>query len=195
MTTQQARAELAALRDQGRLNYTETSNGRIQINFPLNGVDFRYKPHSSPDTRSYGLDPRMAVATTRLAEWASSQGITEISHLGFAGRSPTDRHGQGRALDIAGFHGVNPQTGQRFSYDVLRDWGNAPSQGSGYRLDPNTHKGRLFLDAYNFLTTQFRDTNGRSQIGDRSYVLHPDHPSPDLRSTHQNHFHIEVPPL
>ena len=195
LTREQAMRELETLQAQGRVDFDRRSSGRIRLSFPVGGVDFRSMSRSQPDRRSYGLDPRMAVATVRLAEWARSRGVSEITHRGFAGRSATDRHGQGRALDIAGFRGVSPQTGQPFDHDILRDWGRAPRRGDGFRLDPNSGAGRLFQDAYSFLTTQFRDARSPSSIGGRSYILSPDHPSPGLRRTHLDHFHIEVPPL
>lgn len=193
LSATQARQELEALRAAGKINYTE-SNGRIRLTFPINGVNFKYPTRRSADSRSYGLDPRMAVATVRLADWAKSRGVTEIEHLGFGGRNGHDRHGQGRALDIGGFRGVDPQTGQAFDLNVQRDWGSAPRNGTGYRLDPNSFKGRFFQDAYQFMTREFRDTRGGSQIGGRSYIITPDHPTERLARTHSNHFHIEVPP-
>ncbi len=186
--------ELDALRRQGRISYS-TRNGKVRLDFPINGVNFKYPTRRNADRRSFDLDPRMAVATVRLADWAKSRGVTEIEHLGFAGRTAHGRHGQGRALDIGGFKGVDPQTGQPFNLNVQRDWGSARKTGSGYRLDPSTFKGRFFQDAYNFMTREFRDAGGSpSRIGGRSYIISPDHPTPRLARTHSNHFHIEVPP-
>jgi hypothetical protein len=196
LSKKQAWKELETLKAQGIIDFKKKWGTRAQLLFPVSGVDFRAKWSNQPATKSYPIDPRLAVATVRLSLWAKKHGVTEIAHMGFMGRSSKDRHGQGRAVDLAGFKGVDPKTGIAFDYDILRDWGKIPKrQNSPYRLDPSTHKGGFFHNLYGFLTTEFRDRKpGPSKIGERSYILCPDHPSPRLSRTHSDHFHVEVPP-
>jgi peptidoglycan hydrolase-like protein with peptidoglycan-binding domain len=199
LTNAQALAELQALSRAG-VRYDVGRDGRVVLDLPVRGVDFRYagSPVGRPDGQTYALDPRMAVATVRLAEWARSRGVTEVEHRGFAGGAGSTRHNQGRALDIAGFRGVDPASGRRFHHDVQRDWGNLPDRrGSTTRLDPGTASGRFFTDAYAYFTTQFRDRPGTpSRPGDTgpTYIVTPDHRDPGLASSHSNHYHIELPP-
>ena len=79
---------------------------------------------------------------------------------------------------------------------MLRDWGKASKRpGHKYRLDPSTPVGAFFGDLYRFLTTEFRDRKpGPSSIGERTYLITPDHVSPRLARTHKDHIHVEVPP-
>ena len=198
LTKRQAVDELVALRRAGKIDFKPPNpkpGDRIRLKLPIDGVEFKYPTRRRPDRQTYPLDPRMAVAHVRLAGWAKSRGITQVEHLGYRG-SGRGRHGEGRAMDIGGFRGVDPATGKSFYVNVKRDWGRAPKgNAQGYRLDPSTVAGRVFKDAYRFMASEFRDRrNGRSQIGDRSYVLTPDHPSARLARTHADHFHIEVPP-
>lgn len=192
LSDRQARAELEALQAAGVIEFENRSEGRIRLTNPVAGVTFHYVGRETPRDHIYSVIPRMAVATARLAMWGRERGVDVMTTRGFGGRSGS-RHNEGIAVDIAGFRGTDPTTGQRFDYDVLRDWGQAPDRGSGYRLDRSTGAGAFFYDAHAFMTQQFKDhRRGPTSIGDASYIITPDHPNPGLASGHRDHFHIEV---
>jgi len=106
-----------------------------------------------------------------------------------------DCHNQGRAIDFVGAQGPN------LNVNVLRDWGNKPSNGTGYRLNKGDNGYQLFLDVYRFATEEGADRScdntprpegPPTQIGDHTCVVTPDHPSPELRAMHQNHMHLQI---
>jgi hypothetical protein len=148
------------------------------------------------------MDLRMAVLAVRLSEFlhAGRWGVTTIYWGGMGvGRDPEDRHGKG----YADFHGAETLLGH---FDVRRDWGEvtitlptlktAKSWPAGtqpyFRLDVDTPAGGFFYDVYHFLTGEATDARQPSSIGDRSFIAHPDHPDPGLRSSHQDHIHCEI---
>jgi peptidoglycan hydrolase-like protein with peptidoglycan-binding domain len=195
LTNAQALEELKALKAQGKIDYRMVGD-KVVLEGPVHGVRLRYVGHSTADVETPPLDPKMAVATARLAEWAQSRGVTQIRHRGFIGGPGSDTHNDGRALDIAGLSGVNPATGARFDHDVLGDWGLLPGRsGSTTRLNPATESGAFFLDMHGFLKTQFRHEGTATQgPGDgASFIITPDHWRPDLSSTHRDHVHVEIP--
>lgn len=84
-----------------------------------------------------------------------------------------------------------------------------------YRLDPNQNPYvdlsnrhnflayAIFRDIYDLAARECTDTNPArygntalpTTIGKASrFILHPDHPNPNLRKNHKNHFHIQIGP-
>jgi hypothetical protein len=156
-------------------------------------------------THTGRMDLRTAVLAVRLAQYLNSSrwGVTEIYWGGMGvGRDENDRHGQGLAIDI---HGVWARSGW---IDVWFDWGKQPitlpsgktvtawpaTQAPSYRLDTSTTAGGFFFDLYQYLTGEAVDRGGSapSSIGQRSFILHPDHPDNTLRPNHQDHVHCEI---
>lgn len=158
---------------------------------------------------------------------ATVHGAVTIKHLGVNGDSSgarTDCHGQGRALDFAGVTGT--VDGADYDVDVLRDWGRRsvpdesdpsasrlPSWPAGtrdltYRLesDPDVDQRvtDLFRDVYQVAVEQWQDLDDQpspsgsaSAIGQRSFVMNPDHPTskpgtPNGREAHANHVHVQI---
>ncbi len=145
----------------------------------------------------------MAVLSVRLAQFLKSSkwNATTIYWGGMGvGRDENDRHGKGYALD---FHGADTRRGK---FDVAKDWGAQPiTLPSGktahvwppevvpyFRLDVDTPAGEFFYALYHFLTGEAADAAKPSSIGDRSFIVHPDHPDVALRATHQDHIHCEI---
>jgi hypothetical protein len=172
------------------------------------------------------LDPRNALAFVRLCQWlAETYGATELYHLGISGGGSdangnlrTDCHGQGRAVDFVGV-AVPTEDGESARVTVWDDWGTAstavtpngdwpPGTGSAvsYRLDdPDADEWTrdFFRSLYEFIASQWQDqtsepdeANAPSTIGERSFIMHPDHPSdapfPHGRSAHRNHMHMQI---
>jgi hypothetical protein len=152
------------------------------------------------------MDLRTAVLAVRLGRYLreySKWGVSTIYWGGMGvGRSDSDRHGKGLAID---FHGAQTRFGK---FDVAVDWGNQPitlPDGKTakvwpvtvvpyFRLDVDTPAGGFFYAVYHFLAGEASD-NGTSQgssIGGRSQILCPDTPDPGLRAFHQDHIHCEV---
>lgn len=152
------------------------------------------------------MDLRTTVLAVRLARYLrqySKWGVSTIFWGGMGvGRSETDRHGKGYAID---FHGAITRFGK---FDVAADWGNQPitlPDGKTarawpmhvrpyFRLDVDTPAGGFFYAVYHFLTGEALDngTGHSSAIGDRSHILCPDTPDVGLRPSHQDHIHCEV---
>jgi hypothetical protein len=177
---------------------------------------------SAPDR----LDARNALALVRLCQWlAETYGATELYHLGIsgggvdrAGNPRTDCHGQGRAIDFVGAL-VAATDGGTSPVTVWDDWGSVsttvtpggnwpPGTGSGvsYRLDDagaDEWSRDFFRALYNFIANEWQDKTSTpddaetpSDIGDRSFIMHPDHPSdqpfPHGRSAHREHIHMQI---
>jgi hypothetical protein len=123
------------------------------------------------------------------------------------GSDPQDRHGKGFALD---FHGAVTRRGK---YMVRQDWRSRPiTLPSGkpaphnkwpvnvqpyFRLDVDdpSGAGAFFYDVYHFLTGEAADDFNPAKptsIGDHSYILHPDHPDPNVRDSHFDDIHTEI---
>ncbi len=195
----------------------------------LHGVEYRYWDGKKTLRHGMELlDPRNALALARLARWAAeNHGVTEIHHLGLSGSSTrNDCHGQGRALDFAGIKGVSAD-GNEFVWNVLRDWGNKSvpdeSDPAGARLakwpagtrtltfrldgpDADPTAAEFFRQLYEFCAGEWQDQDslpsGRTQtsaIGQRSFIMNPDHPAskpgtPNGREAHANHLHLQIGP-
>jgi hypothetical protein len=193
----------------------------------MHGVTFSYWQGGAPVASALrNLDPRNAVALARLAAWASSAyGVHTIVHIGVNGDDTggrVDCHGQGRAIDIAGVFGP----GAAGSLLVRRDWGerSVPNEAdpSGprpaqwptgsraltYRLadapDADPAAVGFFRDLYAVVAGQWQDGGDTptgpaptSEIGTRSFVMHPDHPSSSPtgkggREAHIDHLHVQI---
>jgi hypothetical protein len=169
------------------------------------------KAYTQPTTGP--MDLRTAVLAVRLARYLREQskwGVSVIYWGGMGvGRSDTDRHGKGYAID---FHGAVTRYGK---FDVQTDWGSKPvtlPDGTKrfptatnpdpwpvtvqpyYRLDADTHAGGFFYAVYHFLAGEASDngTTQESSIGGRTQILCPDTPDVVQRPKHQNHIHCEV---
>lgn len=169
------------------------------------------KAYTQPTTGP--MDMRTAVLAVRLARYLreeSKWGVSVIYWGGMGvGRSDTDRHGKGYAID---FHGAVTRFGK---FDVQTDWGSKPvtlPNGTKkfptatnpdpwpvtvqpyYRLDVDTHAGGFFFAVYHFLAGEASDngTTQESSIGGRSQILCPDTSDVGQRPKHQNHIHCEV---
>jgi hypothetical protein len=154
-------------------------------------------------------------------------GVTELYHLGISGGGVDangnlriDCHGQGRAVDFVGVAGVSLDDGSAFTLTVLDDWGSVstsltpdgnwpPGTGSAvsYRLDDpdaDPFARDFFQQAYDFITSEWQDrtdqpdeADGPTSIGERSFIMHPDHPAtapgtPHGREAHRNHVHMQI---
>jgi hypothetical protein len=162
------------------------------------------------------VDLRNAVLLYRLANMLKTRfGASVIHHLGIGhGRGDSqDCHNTGRAIDFAGVDGNHG--GQSYQLDILRDWGQqrVPTPGerpnqwpanatrTRYRLEPGSLAHDVFLAIYEFATRECADTSPNpcgnrapSQIGDTTFICHPDHPDEGLRRSHADHFHLQVGP-
>jgi hypothetical protein len=173
----------------------------------IGGVEFIPDNKAAAGWKTTGpMDLRTAVLAARLARFLrqySKWGVSAIYWGGMGvGRSATDRHGKGYALD---FHGAMTRFGK---LDVSADWGKQPillpngkkastwpaTVKPYYRLDVDTPAGGFFYAVYRFFTGEASDngTSRGSSIGDRSQILCPDMPDPVLRVDHQDHIHCEV---
>jgi len=170
------------------------------------------------------LDPRHAVAVVRFCRWLHDQwGATELYHLGTSGDSSgrrTDCHGQGRAIDFVGVKGS--REGNEYVLAVKDDWGTvdtpvtpggvwqpAGTSSTHFRLaDVEGHDlaRDFFSAAYEFIADQWQDRSARpdglvarSSIGQRSFIMNPDHPTSAPggkggRESHANHLHMQIGP-
>jgi phage protein D len=191
---------------------------RLRLMPVIDGVQFVYGRLGSG--RDIGMidnvDPRCAVMLYRLANMLKTRwGASVIHHLGIGhGRGDShDCHNTGRALDLCGVDGEHG--GTCYQLDVLRDWGERPVPTPGrrpylwpesarrtrFRLEPGSLAHDVFLSIYEFGTRECADSSERpggngapTQIGDETFICHPDHPSPRLRSSHCNHVHLQVGP-
>jgi hypothetical protein len=171
------------------------------------------------------LDARNALALVRFCTWLQeTYGVSTLYHLGISGGGVdrntglprTDCHGQGRAVDFVGVAGTFEEID--YGRTVLDDWsvdtpatpGRAWPPGTGadvhYRLDEpdqDPFTAQFFRDVYGFVTSEWQgqsdtsDDVGGSSIGDRSFVMHPDHPAtaPGTlhgREAHKNHMHMQI---
>ena len=187
-------------------------NEKVKLGVTIAGVSFvpaNADPAKWPVT--YPLDMRLVVLLVRLSQYLNSSpwGVTIIywGGLGIAGSDPQDRHGKGFALD---FHGAVTRRGK---YMVRQDWWSRPiTLPSGksaphnkwpvnvqpyFRLDVDdpSGAGAFFYDVYHFLTGEAADGFNPAKptsIGDHSYILHPDHPDPNVRDFHFDHIHTEI---
>ncbi|MGN9812829.1 hypothetical protein ACTMSW_26190 [Micromonospora sp. BQ11] len=173
------------------------------------------------------LDPRNALALVRLCQWLSgTYNVVELYHLGIAGggvdhqgRPRTDCHGQGRAVDLVGVKGV-AEDGAEWILTVHDDWGTVSTAatpggawpaGTGpatsYRLDDEAADPFVqdfWRALYEFIATEWQDRSAGpdgldtpTAIGERSFVMHPDHPAtaPGTahgREAHHNHLHMQI---
>ncbi|WP_432872440.1 hypothetical protein [Microbispora rosea] len=187
-------------------------------------VTFGQPSHPAAPDR---LDPRNALALVRLCQWLKdTYNVVELYHLGISGggvdslgRPRTDCHGQGRAVDFVGVKAV-AEDGEEWTLTVSDDWGTVstaatpggnwpPGTGSDtfYRLDeedadPFTRD--FWRAVYEFAASEWQDrTDGPdgldtpTSIGERSFVMHPDHPAtapgtPHGREAHKNHIHLQI---
>jgi len=170
------------------------------------------------------LDPRHAVAVVRFCRWLHDQwGATELYHLGTSGDASgrrTDCHGQGRAIDFVGVKGS--REGNEYVLTVKDDWGTvdtpatpggvwrpAGTSSTHFRLaDVEGHDlaRDFFSAAYEFIADQWQDRSARpdglvprSSIGQRSFIMNPDHPTSAPggkggRESHANHIHMQIGP-
>jgi hypothetical protein len=173
----------------------------------IGGVAFIPDSRKAADWKLSGaMDLRTAVLAVRLARYLREQsqwGVTTIYWGGMGvGRSDTDRHGKGYAID---FHGAFTRYGK---FDVAADWGDQlitlpngtkvktwpPTVQPYYRLDVDTRAGAFFYAVYHWMAGEASDngTNKESSIGGRSQILCPDTPDFVQRPFHQDHIHCEV---
>jgi hypothetical protein len=92
--------------------------------------------------------------------------------------------------------------------DVRTDWALKPVYGKDgkrrpdgwgqatqtyYRLRQNLDDPAysFFKDVYQFASEQCVDGSG-GVIGKPSFIIHPDHPDPDLRENHEQHMHLQI---
>jgi hypothetical protein len=134
------------------------AGAKVRLGLEIAGVCFAADSPAAKDwTRTGPLDLRTVVLLVRLSQYlnASKWAVTTIYWGGLGvGRSDTDRHGKGFALD---FHGAETRVGP---LDVARDWGNQPitlpdgkkakqwpvNVRPYYRLDVDTNAGGFFYD-------------------------------------------------
>jgi len=179
---------------------------KVELGLEIGGVHFYPSDDASAGLSKTGhMDPRMATLAVRLAQFLKN-GRWAVSTIYWGGmgygRSGSDRHGMGLALD---FHGAYTRIGW---IDVSFDWGRQPitlpdgskaqkwpvNQTPYYRLDVDTNAGAFFYDVYKFLTGEAADGFGSkpTSIGDHSFILCPDMPDIAWRDKHQDHIHCEV---
>ncbi|MCI2424233.1 hypothetical protein MOQ72_43260 [Saccharopolyspora sp. K220] len=182
------------------------------------------EPHgTAPDL----LDPRHALALFRLCRWLSENwsGLTELYHVGISGDGTGQRidcHGQGRAADFIGVGGTNDD-GDRWNRTVNDDWGTVSTAltpggnwpaGTGsnvsYRLAApeaaaaDEWSAGFFRELYAFIASEWQDRSDDpdgpaepTTIGERSFIMHPDHPAtapgtPHGREAHKTHIHMQI---
>lgn len=202
--------------DHVNLDGLDPATGQAQAG-DVAGVVIRYgDSRYAPDY----LDPRNALALVRFCGFLSSTyGVTDLFHLGING-DPSGRridcHGQGRAVDFAGVAG-DAGSGP-YKLTVLGNWGTVATAstpggdwpaGTGsntsYRLDgQGTFAEEFFRSAYEFIAGEWQDRSDNpdgadvaTTIGERSFIMHPDHPAtapgtPHGREAHKNHIHMQI---
>ena len=158
---------------------------------------------------------------------STTYGVHTIAHIGVNGDGSgarTDCHGQGRAVDLAGLEGTTGDSS--FELYVLRDWGarSVPDESDpagprrpqwppgarelSFRLesdpDASSLAAELFAALYDVVAAQWQDRDDQptgaappTRIGERSFVMHPDHPASNPagsngREAHANHLHLQI---
>jgi len=95
---------------------------KVRLGLEIGGVQFTPESKAAAKwARTGPMDMRMAALAVRLAQHLKSSkwGVSTIFWGGMGvGRSDSDRHGKGFALD---FHGAFTRFGK---FDVWQDWGN-----------------------------------------------------------------------
>lgn len=178
----------------------------LKISPRVNGAKLGYRTNfgEGPSaSRDEVIDPRLLVLLLRMTEQFPD--IVSIDHAGIYPSGHTaaadETHNRGTSIDFSRFVMSNGTT-----YDVLRDWGSKPKSGPGMRL-PIGSANRVFFDRmYEFLAGQATDmpTDGcgfsgsnhfaTSTIGDKSFLITPDHGSGSLAAMHRDHIHAQVGP-
>lgn len=176
-----------------------------RVTFGSNLAGVQFEAMGSPFA-VHDVDVRFGVLLVRLAIFLAERDVTTVETLGIfpgAGK-PDDCHNQGRAMDLSG---VRRGADDRLS--VLERWGKMPAPyamqtatETVYRLHDGDPGRDLFEEIYGFATREGADrTDGyvadegtQSFIGEHSFVITPDHPTPRLRLAHQDHFHIQIGP-
>lgn len=176
---------LAILARAGVLLRKESSEaGTVRVSSHLGGVAFRY---IGTDRGAEEVDPRMGVMLLRLGQWLARRGVRYVDHLGiYPGSSsdPNEMHNRGFAADLAKFTFNNGET-----LSVLKDWGQKPKSGPGYRLHPGDKGYSFFLALYDWLSSE-AEAGGR--IGEHGFLITPDHADPKLAADHADHFHVQI---
>jgi hypothetical protein len=142
--------------------------------------------------------------------------VTEVHHIGIGHGNPAhlfDCHNTGRALDLGGISGTTSD-GSTFTLSIVNDWGKKPpvviDGKTCFRLSESD--GLIYSFArgfYEFCMQHCQDISkgsdellsadevyertleqGRETV--KSFICHPDHPDPNLRKSHYNHFHVQV---
>ena len=86
------------------------------------------------------------------------------------------------------------------------DWPHGTGSTVSYRLDDadaDEWTRDFFRSLYEFVSSLWQDRTNTpdeedtpSAIGERSFIMHPDHPSdapfPHGRSAHRNHLHVQI---
>jgi hypothetical protein len=203
--------------DHVNLDGLDPTTGELQAG-NVAGVIIRFG--NSPAAPDF-LDPRNALALVRLCQFLSGNfGATDLFHLGISGDASGQRvdcHGQGRAVDFAGA-ARNLGDENDFTLTVLNDWGSAKTDltpngdwpaGTGgntsYRLEGQaTFAEEFFRGVYEFIAGEWQDRSDQpdgadspTSIGERSFIMHPDHPAtapgtPHGREAHKNHIHMQI---
>jgi hypothetical protein len=176
------------------------SLGGIAFKHPT--LDWNYLPN---------VDLAWIVVLYRMAVKMFMEFGTETIYWGGIGigrdDKPGDSHNTGRALD---FFGAHTRKGTLW---VTKDWSKRPivvngkthktwpaSQIPFYRLQQGDPGFELFAWVYRFAAQECQDSSeGRtiagqssSTIGQRSFIIHPDHLSVELRKHHQDHMHFQI---
>lgn len=188
----------------GKIRIVHEDGRTVSIEPHVNGVDLFYMTDAGSTQRAVErLDPRLLVLLLRLTEWDSK--LAQIHHLGiFPGNNPTDTeetHNRATAIDLRKFVFTDGD-----QLDVLTDWGNKKKWTGSYRLGIGEKGADWFSDLYDFLATQATDrptdgcgfsgdnASGSATIGDRSFLITPDHGDAKLAVAHKNHVHAQVGP-
>ena len=193
----------------GNLKYPKAGE-RVRVQpATIAGVDYDHA-EAGKVSRLGSLDPAFIVLLYRFAAALKKEWSATAIYWGGLGvgreDNPGDAHNSGRAMDFWG-----AATGKG-TFMVQRDWGSkrvtlpngktsphwpANSSKTNFRLsedDPKTKAAHnFFLFVYQFLAKEARDSStGPSKIGEKSFIVHPDHPAAGLRPAHQNHIHFQL---
>jgi hypothetical protein len=188
----------------GQIRIVREDGRTVSIEPHINGVGLYYMTDTGSTQRKVErLDPRLLVMLLRLTEWDPK--LAEIHHLGiFPGGNPTDgeeTHNRGTSIDLRKFVFTDGDT-----LDVLSDWGARKKWTGSYRLGLGDKGADWFSDLYDWLAQEATDrpTDGcgfsgdnagsSATIGDRSFLITPDHGDPKLATAHRNHIHAQVGP-
>jgi len=212
----------------GDVKVTSVGSGKVNLRvtdvpflYSVSGIKGQKAVPSPPSA----IDARLAVGVFRVAKYLrDTWGITELHHGGFL-TSNHDNHEQGRGFDFVG--AVGSRNGQDYTYYVNEDWAKKTvpdlSNPDGPRLpkwpdnttnvtyrllslpDADAPAREFFLGIYRLATREFQDdtegpTSGTpTDIGQRSFIMHPDHPSSNPapnakngREAHWSHMHLQV---